>query len=112
MLKSRSRKALAAALLALSALNLSACSSTSCIRHSDCDPVLVCASGTCVHPEVPDAGPMDGAEMDLLAMDSGSEASTDGAADSDVMSDATRDASTADAAGESDAAGLDAGDGP
>jgi hypothetical protein len=74
------------------------CKGAPCIRHSDCDPGLVCSpTGVCLTPAVPDGGETtdaatDGAEdaPDDAAPDAADDAMVDAA--DDAMVDAATDA--------------------
>lgn len=74
------------------------CKGAPCIRHSDCDPGLVCSpTGVCLTPAVPDGGEVldaaiDGAQdaPDDAAVDAADDAADDAAVDAAI--DATVDA--------------------
>lgn len=81
------------ALVLAVAAALAACNNELCIRHSDCDPGLVCsASGACLAPAGPDAGDVD-ASIDA-AIDAPPDAPVDAAVDAppDASVDAAIDA--------------------
>jgi hypothetical protein len=87
--------------LALLALGASGCNTTTCIRHSDCDPGLVCsAEGVCVDRpdaaiagDAADADPTEGADaaVDAVPADAAPVADADPALDA-VIADAAVDA--------------------
>lgn len=85
--RARLSRALLAAATALAMALSEGCSNPPCIRHSDCDPGLVCApTGACLVPVDPDGG--------SVAVDAGVDAATDAAPDgpADAAVDADGDA--------------------
>ena len=69
--------------LAAAAVALFACNNDLCVRHSDCDPGLVCsATGACLAPVEPDGGAPD-AGLDATA--DAPDAATDAAVDAPAL---------------------------
>ncbi len=93
--------------ISLAALAATGCKGAPCIRHSDCDPGLVCSpTGACLLPAGPDGGVDDDGGMD--AADDASIDAADDAAD-DAGIDAADDAGIDAAIDAATDAGIDAG---
>lgn len=76
--------------LAGAALLAAGCDNELCIRHSDCDPGLVCSSqGACLVPVDPDGGGSADASPDagLDAADAAPDAAPDAAVDAGIDAD-------------------------